>query len=229
MMLMPWGRVGSNLLFAILRQSASMKLANENLIQLSTAEQQMAWFKDFYEINGTISSQPYIGSKQNLRSVRDFVALQHMIGEHGVRVVRLRRDNHVKSAISQIRAEMYADQTRRDTGTAMWAVKKGSKPLGPSIVNSDLLLKRIQIMAEWHSKLVSAFADHEVLDIEYEEINGSLEETVRRLRDFLGLPHGPFRVTFDKATPDNLAETVLNLSEIRDRLTGTPYELMTTR
>jgi hypothetical protein len=228
MMLMPWGRVGSNLLFAILRQSASMKLANENLIQLSTAEQQTAWFKDFYEVSCSISSQSYIGSKQNLRSVRDFAALQRMIGEYAVRVIRLRRDNHVKSAISQIRAEMYAEQTRRDTGTAMWAVKKGSNPLGPSVVDSDLLLKRIQIMAEWHSKLVSTFAGHEVLDIEYEEINGSLEETVRRLQSFLDLPHGPFRVTFDKATPDNLAETVLNFGEIRDRLAGTPYEPMTT-
>jgi hypothetical protein len=227
-MLMPWGRVGSNLLFAILRQSASMKLANENLIQLSTVEQQMAWFKDFYEVEASAPSQPYIGSKQNLRSIRDLAALQRVIGEHEIRVVRLRRDNHVKSAISQIRAEMYAEQTRRDTGMATWAVKKGNKPLGPCMVDADLLLARIRIMDEWHSKLVSAFRDSAVLDIEYEEINSSLEETVRRLRDFLGVPHGPFRVAFDKATPDNLAETVLNFSEIRDRLTGTPYEPMTT-
>src|SRR5262249_50254838 len=148
--------------------------------------------------------------KQNLRSIRDFAAVERLIGEHGIRVVRLRRDNHVKSAGAQIRAQLYAGQTRRHTGPATWGGQKGAQPLGPCTVDADLLLARIKIMAEWHSRLMSAFRDSEVLDIEYEDINGALEQTVRRMRDFLGVPQGPFRVAFDKATPDNLAETVLN-------------------
>ena len=223
MMLMPWGRVGSNLLFAILRQSAPMKLANENLIQLRTAPEQMSWFKEFYELDAEFPSRPHIGSKQNLRAIRDLDALQRALTENNVRVVRLRRKNFAKAAISQIRAEIYAKQTEQETGVAAWGVKRGAKTLGPTVIDPDLLLRRIGIMVEYDSKLMNAFAAPDVLDIEYEEINGSLDGVVTRLRDFLEIPQKAFSPPFDKATPDRLADAVTNFPEIQARLAGTPY------
>ncbi len=223
MILMPWGRVGSNLLFSILRQLAPMKLANENLIQLKTWEEQAAWFGDFYETGVESPSRPYIGSKQNLRAIRNFGSLEEMLSIYRVRVIRLRRDNHVKAAISQIRAEIYARQTEAESGVGVWAVKKGTKPLGATPIDPDLLVRRIEIMAEYQSRMMRAFVGQDVLDIEYEELNCELERAVDRARRFLDLPNKQFSIPFEKATPDNLLEAIPNFEQIEARLRGTAF------
>jgi len=223
MLLMPWGRVGSNLLFAILRQSAPMKLANESLNALRTPDEQETWFRDFYETGSAAPAHAFIGSKQNMLAVRDDARMAGAIRDAGVRVVRLRRRNLVKAAVSQIRAEQYARKMERETGERPWAVKKGRPTLGPSAIDPDLLVKRIAIMETCDRRLSAAFAPGETLDIEYEDINASLEAAVGRVRDHLGVPQTPFKVPFDKATPDRLEDAIVNFAEVRARLAGTSY------
>lgn len=222
-MLMPWGRVGSNLLFSILRQSAPMKLANENLIRIPTAEEQRTWFENFYEINEGVASHDFIGSKQNLRSIRDLPAIREMLFNCSARIVRLRRDNLLKAAVSQIRAEAYAKQTQKQCGVGIWALRKGNKPLGPIAIHPNLLLERIEVMKRFHSLLMGLFDEYQVFDIEYEEINCALPRTVERLRTFLSVPTREFSVPYEKATPDDLGAAVLNIDEIHERLTNSPY------
>jgi len=223
MLLMPWGRVGSNLLFAILRQSAPMKLANESLNSLRTADEQEAWFRDFYETDGEAPAHAFIGSKQNMLAVRDDARMVGSIRDARLRVVRLRRRNLVKAAVSQIRAEQYAQKMERETGERPWAIKTGRPTLGPSTIDPDLLMKRIGIMEGCDRRLTDAFAPAETLDIEYEDIDASLDAVVRRLRDYLDVPQVPFKVPFDKATPDRLDEAIVNYDEVRVRLAGTDY------
>jgi len=223
MLLMPWGRVGSNLLISILRQSAAMKLANENLNGLRTAEEQAAWFREFYEEDAAQPSRAFIGSKQAMMAVRDATAMTAMLRRAGVRVVRLRRDNLVKAAVSQMRAEAHAEKLRRETGEGPWAIKKGMAPPEPSALDIDLLLKRIGIMEQKHHALMAAFAPEEVLDIEYEEINTALDDVVRRVRDYLDVPQKPYEVPFIKATPDKLKDAIVNYADVRTRLAETVY------
>jgi len=223
MLLMPWGRVGSNLLFEILRQSAPMKLANETFNRLRSAEEQAEWFRDFYEVDAAAPSRAFIGSKQAMMAVRDVPATVAMLRGAGVRVVRLRRDNLVKAAVSQMRAEDHAEKTRRETGEAPWAIKKGLPPPGPSVLDPELLVKRIGIMERQHAALMTAFAPGDVLDIDYEEINGALDDAVRRLRDYLDVPQKEYKVPFVKATPDSLDEAITNFDEVMARLRDTNF------
>jgi LPS sulfotransferase NodH len=222
-LLMPWGRVGSNLLMDILRQSAPMKLNNERFNTLRTAEEQEGWLGEFYEIGAASPSRPFIGSKQNMFATRDIAALMQFLCVHPFKVVRLRRENLVKAAISQIRAEQYAKKAVRETGKASWAIRKGTEGLGPSHIDPDLFIKRVGLMQTMHLRLMSDFKHDAVLDIEYEEINSSLPEVVERLRDHLGVPQRPYKVSFEKATPDDLSIAVENLSALRARLTDTPF------
>jgi len=222
-LLMPWGRVGSNLLFEILRQSAPMKLANETFNRLRTADEQAEWFRDFYEVDAAAPSRAFIGSKQAMMAVRDVPATVAMLRGAGVRVVRLRRDNLVKAAVSQMRAEDHAEKTRRETGEAPWAIRKGLPPPGPSVLDAELLVKRIGIMERQHAALMTAFAPEEVLDIDYEEINGALDDAVRRLRDYLDVPQKEYKVPFVKATPDSLDEAITNFDEVMARLRDTNF------
>jgi hypothetical protein len=223
MLLMPWGRVGSNLLLAILRQSAPMKLANENLNSLRTWEEQASWFRDFYETAAEAPAHAFIGSKQNLMAIRDVAAMTGLIRDAGLRVVRLRRDNVVRAAISQMRAELYAEQRFRETGERAWAVKAGAPPLGPASLDPDVLLTRIETMDRQHRQLMQAFPAEAVMDIEYEAINRDLDAVAVAVRDYLGVPQTKYRVPFDKATPDDLPSVVPNLEALRARLAATPY------
>ena len=140
-----------------------------------------------------------------------------------MRIVRLRRDNLVKAAVSQMRAEQYAEKTAEQAGVRRWAVRREHEPLGPTRLHPEVLVKRISLMESLQVRLIAAFAAEEVLDIEYEEINASLEQVVDRARRYLDLPHVPFRVPFRKATPDVLSEAITNFDEIRERLSATPW------
>jgi LPS sulfotransferase NodH len=223
MLLMPWGRVGSNLLFAILRQSAAMKLANESLNAIRDADAQAAWFREFYETDAAAPSQRFIGSKQNMLAVRDDKAMAGLIRDAGVRVVRLRRANLVKAAVSQIRAEQYAERTGVETGTRLWAVKKGDAPLGRAPIDPELLVKRIGIMEACDRRLMQAFDADAVFDIDYEDVNTALDATAVRVRDYLSVPQAPYKVPYDKATPDELSDAITNFDAVVARLADTAY------
>jgi hypothetical protein len=219
MMLMPWGRVGSNLLFAILRQSAPMKLANESLNKLRTKEEQNTWFEGFYEVGVPLLSFEYIGSKQSILAIRDVESMKKKIEENAVRVIRLRRDNYVKSAVSQIRA---AEHFKAASGQA-WVLRKGLPQTAPIRIEPDVLLARICSMRDAQENLMKVFLEEAVLDVEYEQINSDLEGVVFSVRKYLGLPNTPYRVPHEKFTPDHLSLAIANYDEIFDRLSDTPY------
>lgn len=223
LLLMPWGRVGSNLLFSILKQSLPMKTDNERFNQLRTAAEQDAWCRNFYEIDRGTVLHTHIGSKQNVLAVKDLPALRRLLSANRVRIVRLRRDNIVKSAVSQMRAEQFADGTREKCGVARWAVRHGEEKLGTTRLDLDMLLRRIELIESLQQRLMSGFESATVADVEYEELNTALPQTVRRIRKFLELPDKPLRVPFVKATPDALEEAVENFSEMSQRLSGTRW------
>lgn len=224
MLLMPWGRVGSNLLLAVLRQSAPMKLDSERFNQLRTEQEQRTWFEEFYEIAAARPSFRFIGSKQNVLAIRDFGAMRDLIDVHALRLVRLRRDNIVKAAVSQMRAEQYAEQTGRETGIRQWGVKKGERTLGARELDPDILMRRIELIEKMQDRMMTAaFGSAMVLDIEYEHINAALSETVDRLRRFLDVPAKPFRIPFAKATPDDLRCAITNFAAVEARLAGTRF------
>ncbi len=90
-------------------------------------------------------------------AVRDDARMVKAIRDARLRVVRLRRRNLVKAAVSQIRAEQYAQKMERETGERPWAIKTGRPTLGPSTIDPDLLVKRIGIMEGCDRRLTAAF------------------------------------------------------------------------
>jgi hypothetical protein len=221
---MPWGRVGSNLLVAILKRSARIKTSNESLNRLRTPAEQTAWFREFYEIDSPPGSRTHIGSKQNVLAIRDFPEFCGLLKKHNIWIVRMRRDNVVKTAVSQMRAEHHAEKMQRETGASRWALNPGDEILGRIRLDPDTLQKRIVLIDSLQRKLMAAFPGEKVLDIEYEEINTEIRKTVQRVRRYLDLPRAPFEVPFRKATPDALCEAIENFAELRERLSGTPWE-----
>ncbi len=224
--LMPWGRVGSNALLGILRQSTkSMRLANESLNKEKDPDAQIVLLTEFYR-DDPEKPADFIGSKQSVRACADLKRVADWLLNNGVKIIRLRRDNIVKAAISQVRAELYAKQTEKEMGKPMWGVRPEMTPLGPTEIDVGALQRRLPMIAESNMALLGAFRATDVLDLEYEGFNNDMGKTVERARDFIGLPAVRFVVPFVKATPDDPETVVTNYAEIRERLKSTPYAAM---
>ena len=221
--IMPWGRVGSNLLMSLIQQAReSKKLNSEMFNQLKTPEEQIRWFSEFYEI-GREQSVTLIGSKQSLLSTRDISAIENLLRGCDAKLIRMRRDDCLRAAISQIRAEQYARETLIMSGKARWGVSKGEVPLGPSYIDPDVLVHRITMIEEHQKLMISSFSGLDILDLEYEEINTTLPKVYNRVADFLGFQARPYSVPFAKATPNDVRDVIVNIAEVKDAISGSPY------
>lgn len=224
MILMPWGRVGSNLIMSIIRQAARAKLANEKLARIKGESEQVAWYEKFYEL-GTASPKKFvIGSKQHVLALANPGDMARRLVQDDIKVIRMRRDNILKTAISYVRAEHYAELTRRKTGKARWGVLEGEQALGPIIIDTDVLFQRLKTIQQAHDLLMNLLPHNAVLDVEYIEVAQNLKTTVEKISDWLSIPiRSDFRVKFEKATPDDLMEAIVNYDEVRHVLSGTEY------
>lgn len=219
----PWGRVGSNLLFNSLGQvigSMARKFVNENFNLLRDPEAQLAWTRAFYaHQDGT----PLIGCKQNILSVADRSALGELLAELAVPLVRLRRANILKVAVSQIRAEIYAAQSRERTGVAVWGVRTDAQPLGAVELDANRFLQ-VATRAREADDMLTAFAPATpTLDLEYRQLQSGDDQAAEQVCGWLGLTVSQkARAFFVKATPDSLAAAVPNLASLRAALAASP-------
>ena len=226
--LMPWGRVGSNLIADILEQDGA-KLANEPLHALPTAAAQMRWYREFYELGAPDPSAKLIGSKLGVLAMRNAAAFARAFEADRLAIIRMRRDNWVKAAVSQIRAKQYADRTAAETGQAQWGLRPGAAALGPTEIDPGLLLDRIAKMRRAHRRLMALFPPERVLDIEYEQLQANLPGVVRDVRRQLGADKdAPYTVAFEKATPDDLRVAITNYAEVEQLVKRAGYGEMLT-
>ena len=163
--LMPWGRVGSNLMMAYLRSITKGGYANEPLNSVSGIDAQVNWVNSFYNQN----AEGDLVCKLTIRSFNDVKSIENTLLVNKVKVIKMFRENHVKTAVSQIRAEQYAAFTKEKTGNAQWAVKNSEQPLGATHIDIDKLDKRVKIIKDDQDTLLR-FRCSESIDIKYEEM-----------------------------------------------------------
>ncbi len=217
--MMPWGRVGSNLLFNSMGQIVGpipRKFANENFNTLKDADQQLAWTRTFYIAE---DRPPLVGCKQNILSVADRGRLSDLLAELTVSLIRLRRENIVKVAISLLRAEIYAARSRALTGVAVWGVRSDSEPLGPTPLDAERFLQVAARARQADAMLAEFSPATRTLDIEYGQLRDGGGRLAEQVCDWLSLPVArKARPYFAKATPDDLASAVPNLAVLREAL-----------
>ena len=218
-MMIPWGRVGSNLLLNNIKQmvgSGRCTLVNENFNVMPSVEAQLAWMRDFY---GTGTDLDLIGCKQSIRSVGALDPVGSLLAELGVGLIRVRRANFLKVAISQLRAELFAQRSLVETGAAKWGVRHGREPLGPAHLDPQRFLQ-IAALAKSTDDLLARFApDTPTLDLEYRQLQTGSVEVAEAVCAWLGLfVSRPASPAFVKATPDDLEKAVPNLDSLREAL-----------
>lgn len=218
-MMIPWGRVGSNLLLNNLKQivgADNCSLINENFSVDQPVKAQLSWVRDFYDAP---TSFALIGCKQNIRSVASRRRLASLLEDRGLALIRLRRDNYVKVAISQLRAELYAKRSVAQSGVAKWGVRTGREPLESAPLDPKRFIRSVALAKHADGLLARFRPDVPTLDLEYGQLQTSSDQVAADVCQWLGLAVSrPATPAFVKATPDNLEEAVPNLPHLREAL-----------
>lgn len=215
-LLMPWGRVGSNLLFLLLQASfkgISTRFRNEPLNAIDNAPGQSAWFREYYEQQS--DTEKLIASKHGLDAILDPPAVSALFEELGISYIRLRRENFVKTAVSQLRAELYAKKTEREDGRALWGVHNDKQVLPPTALDADKFIDAIRRIAEIDARFLRFSANVPSFDLTYETLRVDPVAASNSILQWLDLePEREAKPSFKKATPDDLATAVPNLHEL---------------
>jgi LPS sulfotransferase NodH len=222
MILFP-GRAGGTFLLGGLKQHPELRTKGEPLgiIAPRGADFQMDWLRKYYR--GPLMSKAHaIGILTKFPDIVDPDRTADLLRTIDARVICLDRENHVKSAISMIRARRLKDATGR------WNVYTSSNALEAFAIDPEDFEQRLAFSQDRKA----ATADYAnalglpLLRITYEQLLTQDDETFRRVFEFLGV--SPQTVTSKtlKVTSDDLRDSVLNFDELRARYVGTPYEAM---
>ena len=126
---------------------------------------------------------------QKIRDVRGFLTC---LRDEGWKILYLSRRNLLRHALSDI-VLMQCGRAHRRQPTPGTVVKRPLVRVG-----RELLLKRMQMRRQWQGEEEEALRGLDVLRVVYDEdlyTPETQQETVRRITNWLGLPHVPVQTT----------------------------------
>ena len=227
------GRTGSTHLSHLLSQHPEMEFFGEHLASLYQKgwRVQQNWINDVYDhlaeqqiATPDTSTLRCIGFKTKLRDVRDPDLLRELLIERDVQVIRMRRRNRIKQAISSIRAMALADRA----GIYNINEKTSTPRIPAGTIEPDKLLE----VLEWidgYEKILDVFVESlplKVLTIDYEDLLGNRNLVLAHTCQFLGISTFCPRDTVIKHTSDDLRQDVVNFDQLVSHFAGTGHAEM---
>jgi LPS sulfotransferase NodH len=215
-LLMPWGRVGSNLIFDILLQQKCFKVGENEPFSAfgselnSSADLQMSWLNIFLSDNqkGLVKT-----SVQSILNHSDFIK---EINKFDAKVVFVNRKNIIKTAISVVKARRYSEWHATNFGAPSWATKAGRRldeklyvDVNNFIQTLKLLQGAVDTFAQYTTNLIG-------LSVWYEDLQVDVDTQLTRVFEFIEIEKGPYKVNHLKAVPDDISLAVENLQELKD-------------
>ena len=137
-----------------------------------------------------------------------------LAAEFGTRIIRLRRRDLVKQAISWVRGVRLSKERNQ------WFLNTNQQPLGPSPVSVDDLestLHWLQKSRDDHAAVFQTYPGPTLL-VDYEDMLFDWERTQHRVLEFLGARPLPLGAYYQKVTDDDLRLAVSNYDEIESFL-----------
>lgn len=227
-LLMPWGRVGSHLLATAFSETPGVRVENEPTTSIRThghkaglslseiGEQQMQHLEAFVDAGS--AGQVGAGLKLSHRSLVDQPGYLHRLSELGFRLVLMVRRNHLKCAVSQLRALARAQRGRRETPWASpWAVMTDEPKPGPEPIDVAEAIRLTGVFEALHQKMmdrVQTIYGTGWTSVEYEALSADPHGVIRDVFTYLELPAPEtIAIRHRKATSDSLSEDILNYAE----------------
>ncbi|MCA0918755.1 hypothetical protein [Pseudooceanicola nanhaiensis] len=233
-LLMPWGRVGSNLVTSALAQRAEVRIQNEPTTRIRTYGHRRGRSRDhmrdqqFLHLRGVVARAQRTSLVLGLKlSYRSLLAPEAYLGELSAarfRVVLMVRENALKCAVSQMRALARAQAAQDDAPwQSPWSIGLTEPKPGPSEIDPEEAIRLTHVFAKMHDQMVAsaqaAFGDA-ALVVEYRALAAEPEATMARIFAHVGLvPPERIDLLHRKATSDDLREEIPGYEGFAARVT----------
>lgn len=144
--------------------------------------------------------------------------LEALTHDRNVRVIHLIRANGIKRFMSE--------QAIRFTGVHEVAADCEPPSIKPIPVHIPSLLASLDAVERESARVRELFRGHPFMEVTYEDLVGKPGHALCRVQEFLGVPAESLEVNVRKVLPDDLRAVIENFDEVREALTGTPFERM---
>lgn len=229
LILMPWGRVGSNLVSLTLSRTPKVVIDNEPTTRIRTEGHQAGYTKpemgdqQLAHLSNFVSAHADTGRTAGLKlSHRSLIAPLDYLGtakNYGFDPIVMTRRNHLKTAVSQLRAQHRAQQTA-SRWESPWAVRSEEPKPGPTMIDVVEAIRLTGVFSKLETAMqssISAVFGDAVLRIEYADLAAAPTKHVAMIHDHLGVPLADkIDLSHRKATSDVLADDILNYDEFCD-------------
>ena len=137
----------------------------------------------------------------------------YLKGNRGCNVIHLRRRNIVRVHLS----EKIADKTQ------IWAILRDEDAHRDVAVELTFgeCLKTLEHERQDSERYQRFFADHDVLDVFYEELVSNTDAETDRIQQFLGVPQQQLRARSRKQARQPLTTMISNYDELKQQCAGT--------
>lgn len=200
------GRTGSSWLRDALERHPRVAMRGEMLVGLDAAAQRRAVAQVF----GRVRAGRAAGFKTKLKDVADPAFLAEMIERYDATVVRMRREDLLRLALSRINARRLHDAAGR------WNAGEGVEPVEARAIEPEVLREALE-SARGEVDRVEAFVrrlDRPVVEVAYHEILQDPTAVLHRIQSVLGVRARALESRVVKNTTEDLAEAVPNLDEV---------------
>jgi hypothetical protein len=237
-LVMPVGRVGSNLLMGTMLQSRHVvEGVNEPTTAIQSecreqgwdsarrAELEREWVSQFVAIRPSRVVPAVRIVKLSYRSMQQSAEIAGSLAKAGSVVVRLDRRNTFKTALSMIRVEAYAAEHERRYGERSYGVRPGHEIRDLSVeVRVDRLFALMDEVEAVRRAMDEDFGEHYALRLYYEDIlldpGGVFEELCAQL----SIPTFNYELPFVRMAGHDWTAGVQNAEQVKEGLCGTRYE-----
>lgn len=222
LLLMPWGRVGSNMVNAALA-GAGAKVFNEPLTGIASrsrgqpreavAAAQVAWLTE--TLAPEALDRPTVLNHAAL-STADPAAMRDWIAARGARLVTLDRGDDAAVALSSARIEAWIAEGAARGETRNWSIARGVR-FTPRIAPGKLLTN-LGNVREGRRIMAELVAGRPALHLFYEDLVADMDGAMAALMRHVGLAWRRFDIHTSRFGADSLAQMVANPEELAEVL-----------
>ncbi len=221
-LLMPWGRVGSNLVNGVVQRSKAMKVWNEPLTAVQTvvvgqggsradiAAAQFNWIKENLE---SATTDIFLNIAAN--SIEDPNQMGSLLWDLKPTFICLDRKDDLATAISALRTEQWVREGALIGEKRAWSIPSGLSVSFRPHIEASRLRAAINIIREGRRKMAIITGQSQCKTFFYEDLVADMGGTITTILTAAAIPAYDFKISTAKFGSSNLADMLENHEEIR--------------
>lgn len=139
---------------------------------------------------------------------------ERLISDKDLHVIHITRSNMFKTIVSRKKADF----------TDKWANRGNSKEMKMEFeIPYEECVKEFDWTQDLETKYREIFKDHKVHEIVYEDLESDIDNTMRKVLEFLDIRYLPLTPSTYKQRKETMKQTVLNYDELKEKFKSTKW------